>query len=230
MKTKPRIIAGMASIAKREEAMYDSVESLLPQVDRLHVYLNDYDYIPHWDNDKITIHHAPVGDLGDSGKFYGKDYDKRHRYYFSVDDDLIYPPDYVETTLKHLKTYPIVTYHGRLMLSQPVRSYYNAIKRPYHVNSNVDIFAKVHVGGTGVMAMRSNSFSYTDCLHPNMSDIWVGLYAQRNRLPVTVAPHRKGWIKLSDKINHHKDTIWAAHNRKDAKQTEVFNSVKWQLF
>ena len=222
----------MATIAEREEAMFDAVASIAPQVDHLHVYMNDYKSLTaikkELFTDRITFHDKPVGDLGDSGKFWGKQFP--HDIYFSVDDDLIYPPDYVETTLKHLETHPIVSYHGRLMLPAPVRTYYHGLRRAYHVNSHVDDFYPVHVGGTGVMAQRANAFSYLDCKEPNMSDIWVGIYAQRNRIPIVTAPHRKGWVKLTDKIDHHKNTIWAKHHRKDKVQTRVFNSISWQLF
>ena len=222
--TNNYVIAGMATISNREDSMIDAALSIVNQVDHLHIYLNDYKDIPDVKTDRITFHNAPVGDLGDSGKFYGKQYP--HESYFSIDDDLIYPSDYVEVTLNHLKVYPIISYHGRVMKPALIQTYYgNGLQQSYHMGSNIDNFYPVHIGGTGVMAQRKNNFSYLDCKEPNMSDIWFGLYAQYNKMPIVVAPHSKEWIQLTDKINHSKDTICAQYRRNDKIQTDAFNSI-----
>ena len=41
-----RIVAAMASVPQREDALRQAAESIAAQVDELFVYLNGYDHIP----------------------------------------------------------------------------------------------------------------------------------------------------------------------------------------
>mmetsp|Transcript_26528 Transcript_26528/g.66494 ORF Transcript_26528/g.66494 Transcript_26528/m.66494 type:complete len:393 (+) Transcript_26528:356-1534(+) len=94
----PTVTASLASKWSRLPALHAAVDSLAPQVDRLNVYLNDYESIPQflrvpW----ITVadsRREPAGDLGDRGKFFWADVTTT-TFHFTCDDDIIYPRDYV---------------------------------------------------------------------------------------------------------------------------------------
>lgn len=71
---------------------------IAPQVDRLNLVLNEYAEPPAELSDIANLHAlVPAEDTKDAGKFLpdtsGAD------FVFLVDDDILYPPDYVKTTL-----------------------------------------------------------------------------------------------------------------------------------
>lgn len=99
------IRAHMATFPPRSAVLAQAVASLLPQVDRLFLCLNQYDAIPAAlaQDDRITAI-IPDRDLRDAGKFaFVPDDDD---IVLTVDDDILYPPDYVARTLAHFDGLP----------------------------------------------------------------------------------------------------------------------------
>lgn len=96
------IRAHMATFPPRAGIVMQAVASLLPQLDRLCICLNQYDAVPAALRDDPRVEALiPDADLKDAGKFafdVGAD-----DLVFTVDDDIIYPPDYVATAIGHLE-------------------------------------------------------------------------------------------------------------------------------
>ncbi|MDF1856911.1 hypothetical protein [Pseudooceanicola sp.] len=96
------IIANLATYPLRQSNLMPVVHAIAPQVDRLNVVLNQYDTIPeellHLDNVVPVI---PDHDTKDVGKFYpdvsGAD------YVFMIDDDIIYPADFIAATIREFE-------------------------------------------------------------------------------------------------------------------------------
>lgn len=96
------IVAHMATYPPRRQSMLDAVARLVPQVDRLTVVLNQYADVPDefqkWQNVEGVLLPRNLLDLG---KFYPDC--KTAEWVFLVDDDLIYPKDYVQTALSEIQ-------------------------------------------------------------------------------------------------------------------------------
>lgn len=226
-----KVIAGMATIFGRLESLKESIASLLPQVDKLYIRLNGYTEIPNCcKHPKIIASIDIENSLGDAGKFLNL---HETGYLFFCDDDLIYPPDYVKQFIAAIEASnrkAIITIHGREFRSFPIKSY-------YHDNSNkisclnTQLFQQyLHVPGTGVTAFHSSTIklSMSDFKRSNMADIWLGIVAQKNHVPVIAIAHRKGWIRMSCNYDE-SHSIYSMVNRKDAYQTSIVNSIKWTL-
>jgi len=231
--TKRKIVCGVASMYSRKEGLKETVHSIINQVDKLIVYQNGYkEMFDFLKNDKIEVYSSIDTniDMGDAGKFF-KVSEYKDCYYFSIDDDLIYPPNYVLNTIKNLNLWGdkvIVTYHGRI-LSHNAKSYYrDKIKVNHCLHEQVkDEF--IQFGGTGVMAFCTDMvkipFEYFK--KPNMADVWVGKYAQDNRIPILSLKHNKLWIKETD----YKDsnTIFNSHSKKDNGQDSIINTYNKEI-
>ncbi|ULB45240.1 tetratricopeptide repeat protein [Limnospira fusiformis KN01] len=224
-----KIVCGLATIQERKEALKDTVESIIDKVDKLIVYQNGYkEKFDFLQNDKIeVISSLETGiDMGDAGKFYSiKNYP--NCYYLSIDDDLIYPSDYVDTLISTLKKYDnkiIATFHGRT-LKLNAKSYYEDILSAYRCLKDVNSEEFVHFGGTGVMAFHTNTvqISFEHFKHPNMADIWMGLYARENNIPILVVPHKSKWILHSDKFDLER-TIFRKYKNKDYIHSELIKN------
>jgi hypothetical protein len=119
-------------------------------------------------NGKIEVYSSiDTGiDMGDAGKFYKvQEYD--NSYYLSIDDDLIYPSDYVSNIINNLNKYNndvIISHHGRT-LKPDAKSYYNDAIIKLKCLNLVNNYQEVQFGGTGVMGFHTNrTWHITKCI------------------------------------------------------------------
>jgi len=215
------IIAQIASIPSRYYLFEKKIYSLYNQVDKINVFLNNYEKVPNY----FISYPNVTGKLmdnstGDAAKFHGVE--NLEGYIFTCDDDLIYPPDYISTMITQIDKYKcIITNHGRILFDRPISSYYRDNIVGYHCLLDVKDDHRVDVGGTGVMGFHSKDFKikYSDFKLPNMADIWVAVNAW-NKTDIVVNSHKEGWIKYQDTPDK---TIWELHCNNDLPQTELVN-------
>jgi hypothetical protein len=231
---KDKITASVASMPGRIKSLKDTVKSILPQVDQLQVYLNNYDSVPDYllhEKIKVFLSKDYSGDLGDSGKFY--ECDKISGYHLTIDDDLIYPDNYVESLISAIARYDkkcVVSYHGRIFNNLPVISYYKGATVQLACLRKVPVDRFVHVVGTGVLAYHTDTINLklSAFKFPNMADIWFSEYCNDRNISRVVLAHRSGWITLSEKYDE-AGSIFTNHINDDKLQTEITNSVNWKL-
>lgn len=223
-------VAGMATIQARQESMFDTLKSLSPQLDEIHVYLNDYDSISPimkakellLKNVKFHLGKNLDGDLGDAAKFYFAE-EFKSDYYFTVDDDLIYSDTYVNKHIAHLNYFSnsiITTYHARSFTDFPLKGYLKPQTLMMHhaCLGTVSTAAWVQFGGTGVMCMVPEKVLFNKDIfgeERNIADVWIGIHSQRNNIPILVIPHNVGEVLATDKIDHLKDSIWGESVQED---------------
>jgi len=222
------VIASMASIPSRVNSLKEVVNSIINQVDQLDIYLNDYDDMPDFLNhEKINCYldFEHYGDLGDAGKFYKAD--KIKGYHFTIDDDIIYPRDYVKKMVEAIERTQrkyICTFHGRKFIKKPVKSYYHDAEVKISCLKNWDKDIIIDIAGTGVMAYHTDTikFSIKDFEAKNMADVWAAKKAREKEVKILALNHKPNWIKHSKSLNL-ADTIYINCNGKDKLQTEVIN-------
>jgi len=219
-----KIIVNVASY-RRIESLVKTLESIIDQCDVVNVALNDFEGgLPSiLYNDKINLFFTD-NSLGDAFKFLNLE--KVNGYYFSIDDDLIYPPTYVNDTIKKCKEFnnkKVVTYHGRNFSSFPISSYYKSATERYTCLNKVDKDVKVQFGGTGVMCFHTSlmKIPLNYFQNPNMADVWVGKYCIENNIDIICLKHDEGYIKYIPQ----KTTIYDLESKNDKLQTLVVNSI-----
>ena len=195
------VAAGLATVAGNELALRATVMSLLPQVDRLFVYLNGFRSVPSFlrENPKIRCTLDPEGvRYGDAGKFWGLE-QVTDSVYLACDDDIIYPEDFVARmvgALARIRGRGAVGVHGSL-IPQPASDYYDDGSRAvFHLEHPLMRRRQVHVVATSACAFHSSSVRVTlaDFRHPGMADIWLARYLQSGSLPAYVIPRRSDWL------------------------------------
>jgi len=221
-----KIYVGVASIYERIELLKDTIDSVISQCDEIHVYLNDYEFIPDFlkDNPKVFYYNKPAGDIGDVGKFYGLQ--NKEGYLFTMDDDLIYSKDYVQKMISGIKQYDCpVTIHGRIMNAPPIESYYSgSVKENFNCFIESKIECPVHIAGTGCMAWNSKhiKFDIKDFEHKNMSDIYASILIHKNGLLIYCLFHSNCCVVQNPKSDESK-SIWSINNVNDKIQTKLIN-------
>jgi hypothetical protein len=174
-----RKIVSIATKGDRPEQLKKTIASLENQVDEVYVYDN-------------TVRE----DLTDNGKFYYLNELIEPCYYFTCDDDLIYPEDYIENIIEKINQFGcIITHHGRKLLGVG-RRYYKG-HAGFHCLRTVDSDYEIDVAGTGVTGFRTDYFNPKKCAfseYKRMSDIVFSLEAAKQGKKIICGWHLDGWI------------------------------------
>jgi hypothetical protein len=172
-------VVGIATIPGREENLKAALKSLRGQYDEIYIY----------DNGKLL-------DLSDNGKFYGLAEQSDPCYFFSCDDSILYPEDYIEETIKNIKEHGcIITYHGR-SLTGIGRDYYRE-HISFHYKNPIAFDMIMDVAGTGVTGFGTDYFNpvgITSSVFRNMSDLVFSLIAAEEKKKIILPAHRGDWI------------------------------------
>jgi hypothetical protein len=180
----------IATYPARFSNLMATLESLKGQADVIRICLNEYKTIP--EALKEYECYIPTTNLTDNGKFLLLS--NKREYYFSCDDDIIYPPDYVERTVSLINKYKcIVTYHGRLLQGLN-KDYYRGHKF-WHCNRETTNHVLIDVAGTGVTAFDTAYFNEypIDTEYHKMSDVVFSHAARYHK--IMCAKKSDGWIK-----------------------------------
>ena len=221
---KDSIIYNISSF-NRKETLLKTIDSIFNQSDIINISLNSYDDIPIELYDKKIKIFITDNEKGDAYKFIKLD--KSNGYYFTIDDDIIYPNDYSKYLIEKVEKYnreSIISLHGRSFNSFPINSYYKSEGRRIHCLHELLNDEVVQFGGTGVMCFHTDLFkvnlNYFE--FPNMADIWIGKYAIENNINIMCVEHKEGFLKYQDSVE---DTIYSSFCNSDKIQTELVNSI-----
>lgn len=209
------IVAGLATIPNRILQVHNTIQSLLPQVDKINLSLNNYTDIPEvFKHDKID---AQLTQGTDEQKFRKVEGD----IYLACDDDLIYPTNYVELIKQKLERFEIVSFHGRNFHSFPIQSYYKSKCSKYRCLDKVAQDIQVQFAGTGCMAFKPERFMLTlkDLPRKYMADIQVAIEAKKAGIYPVCLAHESGWIQYQEVPN----TIYDRFKNDDFEQTALVN-------
>jgi hypothetical protein len=196
------IVVGMATMAGRMDYVPKIVSSFLPHVDRINIHVSDYHretlerlisgsskvtYTKSWQN------------KGDQQKYNLLQHELNDSYYFSIDDDIIYPDDYVPKMIQLLSEHKnkiIACVHGaNFNPNLPVRGF--MAKRTYHhFRSALAEKSFVTLPGTGTVAFHTSAFSISPEEMPvnNMADIYVGAKAAKDKVKCIAIKRPARWL------------------------------------
>ena len=211
MKYKKPVVIGMATFngEGRSKSLSQAIASLLGHEAKLILY----------DNSKHFIN------LTDNGKFYGLSKLTEPCYYFTCDDDLIYPPSYIPDMIAKIEEHKcIVSHHGRILTREGI-PYYKGHKS-FRCLNDISNDELIDVPGTGVTAFDTEYFNPTELWKSNdlrMSDLIFGLEAAKQDKKIMVLKHKIGYITHSTAINL-KDTIWHKEQG-NPRQTEIADEI-----
>ena len=195
-----RRVGAMASFPPRREGLQACLASILPQLDELILYLNDYEDVPDFTrHDKIRVVRSQEarGDLRDNGKFYdlpqGDD-----AYIFTLDDDILYPPDYVAQMIHQIEALgrtSVVGLHGVIF---PQGEFTKLQQRTVYVFNNKSAGHFVDLLGTGTTAWHSSTMklSLPEFETKGVCDLYFAKAAADRGVPMFSIPREKNWLKV----------------------------------
>jgi len=223
-----KVRATMATMYKRLSQALTAIKSIAPQVDQMFVVLNvmGKEDPVEWSNAVKEVHPNVITIVSNNRLGCGERFIPvvGDGIWFSCDDDLIYPEDYVKVMRARLDDYGgIVSAHGRYFITGKIDRYHSpgrgnveVMRCLYDYPSDIEL----HVPGAGVMAWDGEEvdLSYHLFKRKNMDDVEVGRLAAYQGVSISGIGHKAGWIVYNDPGE---DTIWNSKRDDDAEETEV---------
>jgi hypothetical protein len=224
----PRV-AAIATMASRIETFRKVLPLIYNQVEHVFVYLDGYSVPPSFlaNFDRVTVCRAEdVGDLHCNSRYLCLQDLGTPTVVVMVDDDIIYPPDYVDRlveALQHVEGKAIVGVHGRIFLP-PHQSYARHV-HTMHFKHQLDQARHVHELGTGTCAFISSNFGIdpSEWGRSDMDDIDVAIEAQRRGLPRIAVARAAGWLMPC--AEHQPDSLWARTLIDDSEQSRRMRTL-----
>jgi hypothetical protein len=224
----PRI-GGMATMPSRAHTLHIALERILPQVDRLFLYLDRYESIPEriaaYPN-IIPVLPKDIGEFLGAGKFVGLQLIHEPCLYFCFDDDILYPPRYVEhmaTALYRYSYRAIVGMHATI-LKPPYLSYVRD-RFVWHFMSGLTVDCMVDELGTGTLAFHSDYFRIDprEWPHHDMCDLLLAIDAVRQGLPrISIRRPSKYLLPIEQDQG---DSSWTSAKKDDSRQTAIMRQA-----
>jgi len=209
--TMPRI-AAIATLASRLTTFQKVLPIIHAQVDHVFVYLDGYSTIPSFleNFDRVTARRAEdVGNLHCSSRFLCLQELRTPTVVAIVDDDIIYPPDYIDRmtgALQRVEGKAIVGVHGRIFMP-PHQSYVRDVLT-FHFTHQLARPCHVHELGTGTCAFASSYFRIDprEWDRHDMDDVAIAIDAQRQGLPRIAIARPAGWLRPG--AESQSDSLW----------------------
>lgn len=212
------ITVGMTTQVPRAASAMQAIDSLAPQCDRMFVHCNGL-------NPAIKEHCAKFGNvtvtetaenLGDQMKVLGLE-QTLSGYFFTCDDDILYPADYTVKMTLHMKTFDdkaLLCIHGHCNGSRGKEHSYST-----HFCTAIPHFIPMTVPGTGTVCFTVGrpAFRLEQITVPNMLDNWIGHFALQQGVPIYSAPRPNQWLRKL----HNGGIKIGINNEKALKQQEL---------
>jgi len=198
---KDPVHASLAAYPGRLKSLKLAIESLVDQVDTLHVFLNDFMEVPGFlDHEKIYITRSQdFGNLGECGKYYWTD--DLDGYHFICSDRLTYPVDYVERMKAGIEEYGRKTAIGAggYSLTEPFLTFQESAAP--HVETD-RIPADIEVPLLNDLALCYHTSTIRVSRHyfyqPGLSAFWFSIIALEQGIPLICLKHEAGWLAYLD--------------------------------
>lgn len=217
--------ANIATYPPRINGLRTMIKTIYDQFDIIRIYFNEYEKAPHIEDPQKKIQKITGRNLYDNGKFIGLEMVKEHEYYFTMDDDLLYPSNYVDHTIEQIEKFDmIITYHGRTLKAKDV-NYYKGIHQTYSCLRDQHGNFPIDVAGTGVTAFSTQYFmsgAIAESEYIKMSDLVFSLEVAKKRKLIGVMEHKAGWIGHIE----NKETIYETEvNKSQSEQIKLANQI-----
>lgn len=219
------LLAALVTIPGREESVSRALESLRPQVDRIHVVCHDMTEPPEAVRRLADLWICePDRRAGSAKLHWSREWDG---IYLACDDDWVYPPDYAATMagwVERFDRHTLVTCHGRLL---PANVKHIIDDAQYHARADRETQGRwLNYPGACALAWHT-SLAVPDRIHDMEAreQAALALWAQGHKVPIWLVPHPAGWLQSC--LPEGGRSIWETDKRTGfAAQNKSVQSVR----
>ncbi|QIE55638.1 hypothetical protein G5B40_09345 [Pikeienuella piscinae] len=195
------IIGSMATFLARYPLIAPVIASIAPQLDHLFIYANEttdgFPNISRLSNVTVLDGREHRGDLSANGKIYPLKF-VRDSIVLTLDDDFIFPPDYVQTycdLIAKCGGMCAVTTHGGVFPSNS--DWYFERTHTFDAIRSVREMHLCSLAGSGTFGFdqRTLRFDPDSFFAGVMVDLRLSMLAREQGLPIWVLPRPEGWLR-----------------------------------
>lgn len=196
----------LASIPERAAFLKRTIQSIYKQSDQIHVYLNGYRDVPDFLIDsKIKVYRSQEsGDLSANGKIWFLRESPKRGYVFLIDDDIIYPKNYVKTMVETLKKYQhrfAACVHGSIFSDQLQWYYQRSSMFPFKRGLAHDCLVNLPGSGTFVFNTDTLELDYDDFQPFTMVDLILGILCRNQKVPIISVARNRDWLEVQKDLS-----------------------------
>ena len=225
------LVGSIATMPTRAGTFPNALASILPQVDRLYVFLDGFGEVPGFLRAQAKCHPvilAAPDNLHASSRFLAPAMFGEDAVILIFDDDILYPPGYVATLVAALaeRASTLVGYHAARF--QPPHASYVRDRQILPFNRETKQIFPVHELGCGTLGFRSADFAPDPhtWLHHDMDDLYVAAEACRADLDLESLPRPPRWIRAL--AANQPDSLWRQTLQDDRRQSALMRFVMAQ--
>jgi hypothetical protein len=193
----------MSSISERSENLEVIIPIIIEQCDLLFINLISYKEVPKiLNNKKIIIN--KFESAGSEIRFFNYNNIPEESYYFTIDDDILYPESYTTTMLDNMKIYnnrSVCCVHGSNIDRSLERGFYKKNRKVFHFKDELIENREVMIPGVGTSCFykRNMKLNISDYKTKNMSDTYTACFlAEQNVKRVSVKRPSNWLIPLNE--------------------------------
>jgi len=232
------ITASVSSVEWREDGLKQVVSDILPQVDRLNVFLQGYQSVPAFLNDpKITVargqDYPEVLARGSNAKFFWAD--KVKGYHFIIDDDTLYPADYVKYCIQKIEEYnrtAVVGFHG-IQVKDQMKDYFKE-RSVISLRRALKADTSVHILGSGMLAYHTDTIKINpaDFVIKNEDAVYFAINAQKQHVPLICIQRPVYYLKPLGPLCYDERCVYEQALRDGGKQrlALIQTHESWKLY
>jgi len=201
--TDDSVTAAMATYPARRGIVPAVLDTLLPQVDRLFLYLNNYDEVPdfirqHPLRERIVFILDPASQKRAAAKFSWLD--TVRGFHLICDDDILYPPDYVarmRAAIDRRQRQAIVGVHG-ILFARNISDARSSRRAVFKFRDPLAADTPVHFLGTGTVALHTSTLARLDLsrfmAYPIANDEVLAVSARGAGVPMICIAREADWL------------------------------------
>ena len=231
LRGKRLIVAGMATMPSRSETFEVALSSILPQVDQLYLFFDRFERPPKLRHPKIIcLDSQTFGDHRANGKFLGLLFNRGDVYYASMDDDIEYPANYIDTMLGHVRNggrNKLYSVHGSILNDVVVS--YRSDRQVAHRKQQLDEALAVDIPSScsSMFDTRELWFDVRQWDEVNMVDLHLAIECAKHGVDPWLVPRDAMWLKPLDESQP--DSIYYQLRKNDRRQSEIARRLKQSL-
>lgn len=224
------VVVSLCSIPERVELLRRTLASLAPQVDALHVYLDRYESVPDFVRDchpQVAVYLSrDYPGLRDNGKFLAFPALREDCYYFTADDDILYPPDYVASLIRRIEHYgrqAVVGVHG-VLVPEETQGYFSGYRKVLNFTRELERDALVNNLGTGTVAFHSALLRGLDLGHfceAGMADLYLSVFCKQRGIPMVAIARPDDWLQEQEAPGN---SLYQEFRQSDDRQSVLLRS------
>jgi hypothetical protein len=222
-------IGGMATMPSRAHTFRKALASILPQVDRLFVFLDKHDEVPEFVSrykQIVPLLPGEFGALGSDGKFLGTRLHSEPCLYFTFDDDILYPPGYVELLASALERHHFGAMLGfHALRFKPPHLSYREDRHVLHFTAPLIVDEPADELGSDPLAFHTGRFNFDvgTWPHHTMSDLLLAIEAVRKGLPRFAVRRPANFVKPLEELQP--DSLFQSLKKDDAAETAIMTAA-----